>query len=494
MSKGAPKRGPKEPKKGATLSAVGDGLAAGSLELAALTVPQADWLAMGSPTDPEADGRPLLWLGANQIGKSFAQAAKVLHFVRRSGPYALRKPGPVRVAVISISKEQIEPLMAKIWDLLPKGVNAKGDLVALEAPDLRFEPGFGFRGKPPRIKFTSGPGKGSVVIFATYQQGSARIAGLTADVVLLDEPPPESMWGEVCLRVMRLAGQIWITMTITPDSPPQDWLKAKVDAGQLRFMQTPLTVRNIKAPGLPPFLSAAKIAAMRAQVPEAERPLRFDAAWEGATVEQWLSAWSGELVGTCRPPRGAQLIVAGDHGIRPGRQGAALIAYVLTPAPRFWLLGEVCCDPTNMKPTTSREDAQNIKRMLDTWGYSWEHIDDWVFDRAADAYRQEVKKSNKLLRLHLAEVYGVEQDKFPRLEVPYKTGGSFLQGFSLLNSMFCDRQITVDPRCIGFIRSCQNWDGAKRSPLKDILDSVRYGLEHASKTKTASVVVQQKSR
>jgi hypothetical protein len=480
--------------KRSTLEDVGAGLSAGSLDLAALTGPQSAWLSMGSPLDPEADGRPLLWLGANQIGKSFAQAAKVLHFVRATGPYARRKPGAVRVAVISISKEQIEPLMGKIWDLLPKGVNSKGDLVALEAPDLRFEPGFGFRGKPPRIKFTSGPGKGSVVIFATYQQGSSRIAGLTADVVLLDEPPPESMWGEVCLRVMRLSGQIWITMTITPDSPPQDWLRTKVDSGQIRFMQTALTAINVKPPGLPPFLSAAKIAAMRAQVPDAERPLRFDAAWEGATVEQWLSAWSGELVGPCRPPSGARLIVAGDHGIRPGRQGAALIAYVLTPVPRYWLLGEVCCDPSNLKPTTSKEDAQNVKNMLDVWGYSWNHIDDWVFDRAADAYRQEVKKSNKLLRLHLAEVYGVEQDRFPRLEVPYKTGGSFLQGFSLLNSIFCARQITVDPRCVGFVRSCQKWNGDKRSPLKDILDSVRYGLENTTKTKPTSVVSLQKTR
>ena len=476
------------------LSEIDAGLSAGALDLAALTTPQSEWVSMGSPLDPDRDARPLLWLGANQIGKSFAQAAKLLHFIRRTGPYAKRKPGPVRVAVISISKEQIEPLMAKIWDLLPKAANAKGDLVAIEAPSLQFEPGFGFRGKPPRIKFTSGLGNGSVVVFATYQQGSARIAGLTADVILLDEPPPESMWGEVCLRVLRLAGQIWITMTITPDSPPQDWLKAKVDANQIRFMQTPLTVRNIKPPGLPPFLSAAKIAAMRAQISEAERPLRFDAAWEGATVEQWLSAWSGELIGTCRPPGGARLIVSGDHGIRPGRQGAALIAHIQTPTPRYWLLGEVCCDPSNMKPTTSKQDAENIKRMLDSWGYSWEHIDDWVFDRSADAYRQEVKKSNKLLRLHLAEVYKVEQDRFPRLEVPYKTGGSFIQGFSLLNSIFCEHQITVDARCVGFVRSCQKWNGDKRSPLKDILDSVRYGLEHASKTKTASVVVSQKTR
>ena len=477
------------------LTQIGSTISGEKLAKAALTKPQSDWLLLGSPLDKANDGRPFLWLGANQIGKSYAQAAKMLHYLRRTGPYATRPPGPVRIVVISISKEQIEPLMSKIWELLPKQSTPTGDLRSVEAPDLQFEPGFGFRGKPPRIKFTSGPAKDSTVVFATYSQGSSRIAGLTAKVIILDEPAPESMWGEVVLRVMRQGGQIWMTMTITPDSPPQDWLKAKVDNGDIRFMQTPLTVDNMRPTGLPPFLSEAKIQATKRQVPAAEWPLRFDAAWEGATTEQWLSAWSNELIRECRPPQGAKLIVSGDHGIRPGRQGAALIAYILTPTPRFWLLGEVCCDPSNTKATTSKEDALNIKAMLGACGLSWEHVDDWVFDRAADSYRQEVRKSNKLLRLHLAAAYGVEQDRFPRLEVPYKTGGSFLQGFSLMNSIFCNKQIDVSPRCIGFVRSCQKWNGDKRSPLKDILDSVRYGIEHASRNRAPpSVVAQQKTR
>ena len=274
-----------------SLAQIGLGLDAGSLELAAFTGPQECWISMGSPADPERDGRPLLWLGANQIGKSYAQAAKLLHFIRRTGPYALRKPGPVTVVVVSISKEQIEPLMAKIWELLPKQANKNDEYVPIEAPKARFEPGFGFRGKPPRISFTSGPGKGSLVSFATYRQGSSRIAGATLDVMMLDEPPPEEMWGEVALRILRKAGQIWVTMTITPDSPPQDWMRAKVDAGDIRFLQTPMSAENVRPAGLPPFLSAAQIAEARRQVPAAEHPLRFDAAWEGATVQQWLSAW-----------------------------------------------------------------------------------------------------------------------------------------------------------------------------------------------------------
>ena len=475
-------------------SAITAALDGGTLDLAALTPPQQEWVALGSPEDPQADGRPLLWLGANQIGKSYAQAAKLLHFIRATGPYQDRKPGPVSVVVVSISKEQIEPLMAKIWELLPKKTNARGEYAPIEAPGARFEAGFGFRGKPPRINFLSGPGKGSLVTFATYRQGSSRIAGATLDALILDEPPPEEMWGEVALRILRKAGQIWVTMTITPDSPPQDWLKAKVDAGDIRFLQTPLNVQNVTPPGLPPFLSAKKIEAIKKQVPISEHALRFDASWEGAIVEQWLSAWSNELIADPRPPSGAKLICSGDHGIRPGRQSAALIAYILTPSPRFWLLGEVCCDPTNTKATTPKEDAQNIRVMLQSCGLSWEHVDFWSFDRAADSYRQDVRKDNKRLRNELAAIYGVEQDRFPRIEVPHKSAGSFLTGFSALNALFSNKQIVVSPRCVGFIRSAQRWNGDKRSPLKDILDGVRYGIETAGRVSSVSVVATQRTR
>ena len=167
-----------------------------------------------------------------------------------------------------------------------------------------------------------------------------------------------------------------------------------------------------------------------------------------ALVEQLLSAWINELVSQPRPPAGAKVIVSGDHGIRPGRQSAALIAYTLTPAPMFWLLGEVCCDPSNLKATTPREDAQNIKTMLEQNGLSWEHVDFWSFDRAADSHRQDVRKDNKRLRNELAAVYGVEQDRFPRIDVPHKSAGSFITGFSALNLIFSQQA----DRCISQVR------------------------------------------
>lgn len=437
------------------------------LSYAVLTQPQTEWVRMGSPADPDRDARPLLWRGANQIGKSYAQAAKILHFLRRTGPYATRKPGPVNVMVVSISKEQIEPLMAKLWDLMPKH----------EAPKAEFSPGFGFRGKPPRILFESGPAAGSLITFATYSQGSTRIAGATVDVVVLDEPPPEEMWGEVVLRVQRRAGQVWCSMTITPDSPPQEWMRDLVHGGAVRELHTPLTQEALRPiNGMPPFLSRSALAAWVAAVPEAEKPLRIAAEWTGATVDRWLSAWSRQFVQPVQLPPGCQAILSLDHGIRIGRQAAILSAHQPSTG-RFWVIDESAGGSVS---TSSQDDAANIAAMLARNGASWEHVDLWIGDRSTASIARDVRKDNSALRRYLAAHYKVEIDRFPRINVPYKAAGTLHSGFRNLNALLAAGKLVVDPRCTHLIESFERWNGDKRSPYKDALDALRYGIESAA--------------
>ncbi len=469
---------------GASLAAIGAAFAADPLGSTSLTAPQAAWVLMGSPDDPDLDGRPLLWLGANQIGKSYAQAAKLLHYLRATGPYALRRAGPVHICIVSISKEQIVPLMSKIWDLLPKETGPGGELRPTEAPTARFEPGFGIRGKPPRLNFKSGKAAGSTVTFATYRQGSTRIAGATLDVLMLDEPPPESLWGEVALRIMRRAGQIWITMTVTPDSPPQEWLAEKVERGGIRAMTTPSAqqidgrwiadVTPFKpVDGSPAFLRKKELQGAIDVTPEAERALRFGAAWTGSTVDRWLSAWSPDLVVDQAIPAGCIGVLSLDHGIRPGRQAAVLLAFH-KPTSRFWVLDEVAGGDV---ATSSQQDALNIAEMLRRNGIGWEAIDHWIGDRSAAATRGDARKDNATLRRYLAAHLGVQIDRFPRINVPYKAAGTLTSGFRQLNALYAAKTLLVHPRCKHVIKSSEGWNGDKRSPLKDVLDALRYGVE-----------------
>ena len=469
----------------AGLHAIGAAFAANPLDGVSWTGPQDAWVRMGSPADVHADGRPLLWLGANQIGKSYAQAGKLLHYIRRTGPYAFRRPGPVQVCILSISKEQIVPLMAKIWELLPKQTRSDGSEAPIECPGARFEAGFGFRGKPPRIRFTSGQGKGSLVTFATYKQGSSRIAGATLNALMLDEPPPEALWGEVVLRMLRLAGQIWITMTITPDSPPQEWLKKKVEAGLVRMMQTPMTVENL-APvdGSPPFLTRAAIRKARRETPLAEHPLRFDAAWDGATLGRWLSAWGPACISASPPPGGAKLLVAVDHSTTPGRQVATLVACQpgLPHRPQdaaIWVMDETP-PPAQGGEMTTILTAQAIVDMLARNSLKWTDVDLWIGDRAAQMRTQkQMRADNATLRRRIADLLGVEIGRFPRIEVPYKSSGTVSGGFGEMNAKMSAGTWKVHPRCKNFTTAAERWDGKKESPHKDYLDTARYAMETA---------------
>ena len=227
-----------------------------------VTAAQERWIRMGSPLEPL---QMMIWRGGNQVGKSQGQAMKILSYLRRTGPWSTRPKKPAKILLISTSKEQMIPLMEKLAELLPVNECKFG-----------FEPGFGFRGKPPRVLFTGGPAKGSILTFATYAQGSTRIAGDTVDVVILDEPPPESMWSEIALRVMRKGGQVWASFTPTPESPPVDYLIDQVKSGQITELQTSLNERNLTPtdPRIPPFLRQEQIQEILSMVLPIERNMR----------------------------------------------------------------------------------------------------------------------------------------------------------------------------------------------------------------------------
>ena len=121
--------------------------------------------------------RLVLWRDGNRLGKSFALAWELIHRCRGTHPFKTTHRPPIRALVISVSLDQIVPLMEAIWMLVPKGeLSSK----------CGFDPGRGITGKPPRLVFESGPGKGSVISFATYRQGSTRIAGGEYQVVVMD--------------------------------------------------------------------------------------------------------------------------------------------------------------------------------------------------------------------------------------------------------------------------------------------------------------------
>lgn len=430
-----------------------------------LTTPQRLFVSMSQ--------RKALWRGGNQLGKSHALAYDIIHSARGTHPHRPAVKGPIRILVVSESWAQMDPLCRKLWDMLPK------DEID---PRVRYEEGGGFRGfKEPRIPFITGPGAGSVIIFATYKQGSTRVAGGSFHIVYLDEPPPESVYGEILPRISRYHGQLRITMTPTPECPPQEYLRALVEKGDVVEMQTSLSAENITIRGgliERPWKSQEQIDEDLAGYLDVERGMREHGDWDPVVEGRWLSAFSDELV-TDEMPVGRLWVAIGiDHGAGAGRQAAELVV-CSDDGERVWILDECAADGR----TGPHDDAKAILDMLDRnpWIGGWKGVDYWLGDRAhgGDFYGNE--KSNRDLLREMGRILGIPTSTLKShgliLKVPYKQRGSMLRGFRLMNGLCAQKQLRVHPRCKRFIASAKEWAGRKEDPLKDHLDAARYPIE-----------------
>lgn len=435
---------------------------------ARLTPPQQQFLGR---TDPV-----LLWRGGNQIGKSTALAIDAVDFARGAHPGDQTHRPPVRVMVMGPSWEQMEPLMRRIWEVCPSG--------ELD-PRAGYDPGRGITGKPPRLLFVRGPGAGSVIQFATYEQGVQRLAGATLHRVVLDEPPPEDVYAEAIPRVLRMQGHVRIGCTPTPGMADLSYLRKKVEEGEVPELVVPLCEASCWPIGaLRPWLSQGQIDRQAALWPARERNMRLRGDWEPLAEGAWLSAFSDDCISADPPPPGAWLVVSGDHGTEPGKQRFVLSAMTghETDRPRAWFLAEYAPDGYS----TSEQDAEGILGMLRIVGLEYDHVDDWAADRSAQTRDAAVKKENGRIRAELARLLRRPAEGMKWIHTPRKYDGSAVDGYRLFNALFARRDpVTgrphglIHPRCQKLIAACRTFKGREKEPAKDILDGARYGLERA---------------
>lgn len=480
-----------------------------------LTAPQEQWLRVRS--------RLALLRGGNQIGKSTVQAVDLWRFIRQEHPVQTHR-GRLNIAVGVYSWAQGDSFIRRIWELRRPGE---------VDPRIRYEPKQGLRGMVhPVLPIVSGPGAGTIVSFFTYMQGTERIAGETLHRVYLDEPPPQTIFGEVLPRLNVLDGHLRMSYTPTPESPPQDWAKGMVEKwraagcpdpagdGQLHEVHVPLTVEACTPLGglVPvPFMTGEKIAAFVASLAPDERAMRVEGAWEVALVGQWLEHYSaaasmldfaidtggrGGIGGRVRagPPPGARVAVGIDHGGGPGKQAASLIAFWpgadpgrpdaghaadpaapdASPVPYVWVLDA----RKQAGYSTVEQDARMILDMLGGWGLTVQDVDLWIGDRSSEAGSQAVAKSNGDLRKELQRLAGVSGSAF-WIKTPVKFGGSVRRGYQLLNGIMEARwpglpgrsRFVVHPKAERLSKAAQTFRGGKNEEPKDILDAVRYPVE-----------------
>lgn len=433
------------------------------------TRPQLDYLS--------DDRRNVLIRKGNQLGGTTALLLDLIFRCRGIHPYQeLRHKPPISAILASESWDQMGmtgSIMEKLWNLLPK------DEID---PKIQFEPGRGITGKPPRIVFTSGPGKGSVISFATFRQGAGRLAGATVHYVASSEPPPPGVLAEIVPRLFRHGGVLRLDFTPVPDMPDQTELRSMVAKGVFAEHNPHLIARNCWPIGAPfPWVEDADIAEMVALLPSAEVEMRTKGAWEPVVTDNWLSAWKDALhVRRDSPPEGSKLGVGIDHGANAGKQAAALFSAtdLETTQPYGWFLDESIGDGR----TSTRDDARAIVAMLARQGLTWRDVDVWVGDRATAVDRNLLIKSNADLREELGIVTGAKEN-FPRIETAIKGAGSVSLGLRKWNGLLAlvdqdgTPHLVVSPSCPTIADFCKKWKGWKDDPLKNVGDAARYVLD-----------------
>lgn len=427
-------------------------------------------------TDPQAaflrdDRRKLLWRGGNSIGKTFAHCLHIIHLARGTHPWQRVAPGPKQLMLAGYSFGQMDPLCRALWSMLPK---EEVD------PKISYVPRQGFRGyKEPVIPLVRGPGAGSVIAFATYKQGSSRIMGDQLHYFGMDEPPPSGVWGEAQPRVNRHRGQMRVTMTPTPDSPPLGYMRELVEKGQLAELQTSLTVDAVTRRGglvEAPWMTEADIEEALESYLDDELPMRRDGAWDALVSGRWLSAVTDDLMIDELPELGWYVAVGIDHGAKAGRQYATLV--LASPdGDHVIVADEAHADGV----TTTREDAQAILAMLQRNGIAWHQVDHWRGDRrhAGDFWGNE--KTNRELAREICDELGIRLrdagERGLRIRTPRKYSGSVRFGFRLVNSLAKAKRLQYHRRCNGFREGARGWSGRPDDPLKDPLDAARYAIE-----------------
>lgn len=414
--------------------------------------------------------RFLLWRGGNSIGKSWGHSWDLVHFARGTHLWRSVPAGPRKIMVAGFSFAQMDPLMEKLWLMLPKGEIH---------PKLYFAPGQGIKGfKEPVIPFIAGPGAGSVIYLATYEQGTERIMGFQGHRLSMDEPPPASLYGEARPRLNYYRGEMRITFTPTPSSPPLAYMRKEVEEGrvveiQTTYNQAACTIRG----GLVPWAwkREPEIEEDIGNYLPDERPMRRDGAWDPVVSGRWLEKVTDAIVVEEPLPPGRWYFAVGiDHGTRPGREWATLLAANAQGEYR-WL------DEAHEEGVTSMaDDASNILKMLERNGLTWEEVDHWVGDRRTAESTWGSPKSNADLTDALAAELDIParelRERGLRIVTAFKDRGSVRRGATLINQLAATDRLRIHRRCQGFIGGAKVWRGEEALECKDPIDSGRYGL------------------
>jgi len=413
-----------------------------------------------------------LLLGGNQVGKTMAACAELIHRCLGTHPYIQTDPPPIQAFLITHSHQQSITIQEKLYNMCPKNELH---------PDCEFVPGRGFRGIHPVIRFRNG----SLIMVKTANQGLG-LASSTISYVAIDEPVGAEVWGELAARVLRggaggKTGTIGITMT--PVGQDVSYLKKLVDDGTVSCHNAPLTVEQTTPIGLAPLIAQSTIDRIAQTYLPIDRAARLNGDWAvGVPEGRVFDQFDDNMISSLPAPPGGQYEfgIGVDHGSQPNAQVAILAAINMADPekPIVYVLDEYTSGAATPEAHARAILEMCQRNQIDPAACRWTG-DNIHYGGSGGAG----KMSNSLLMRAFEKILQYPPNGLPwRIRTVRKPRYSVYHGAALIHSIQARKNFFIHPRCQRTIMSLQRWTMKRNQSLRSrdeyghCIDALRYTL------------------
>ena len=409
-----------------------------------------------------------LW--ANKLGKTYGLSAELWADLQRTNPHG--KPLPPQARILYV----VPDLDGSYAD------DVCASLRELEPPDIlhescRYDRARGYLLPGGRRGILTADG--DIVVFRSSHQELTGASGVAAHKLYINEPPKQAFWGEIVRSVSETNGQILAAMTLVNrlgKTQTFEWLREIVvgEGSEWSFHHAELSIENA------PHRTEEDIRRQILNCPIWEYDQRILAMWDAAAVDRLLQGFDLDL-NVCEDdciPDDAILALTMDHGERPGAQ---VIHFNAHWGEKETARVHVIDRYASAGRTTTAQDAFHVQEMVETHGYTLEHIKRGRGDTNSAGKDSEIRTINLSFQQAFAALCGRKWSDPPfKIIAPDKRPGSREYGLAVMNRAFLAGALTINPRCKRTIHEAKNWKGGKGQnedgELSHGMDSLRYDI------------------
>ena len=436
----------------------------------------ADWQrrVLDDPSDR------ILVRGGNKVGKSLELAEECALFLDGQHPTRKRptdRPARILYVVADLANAYASDVCRTLAEVLPPGKLHER---------TKYDPIRGYSVSGSRSVLWHDE---SEIMFRSGTQDGQAIAGIWADLVVVNEPPMRARWGEIMRAAALTRAPVIVGFTpVDNHGASRDllWLRDIVEglpggSVPMGANGSPLWSQHVVrlVPENVPHRAEADVLDQIANMAPWEIAQRRDAEWEGPAPERTLSAFGPgntfearpgdwDALPGCAAAGELRFGVSADHGEKANKEVICLYAW----AGRghevvVWVL-DCYLSPGQ---TSVEQDAEALVQMLARWGLTLDNVDEAIGDTNSSG-KGDV--TSRTVNEKFSEAFAALGSPL-RMVAADKGAGSVGLGVRVMNDAFARGVLWICRGAVEIVRACQRWDGGNSSPHKDKVDAVRYG-------------------